>query len=127
MNTTPAGQVGPAIKALYPRQMGALPLLYPILNDLQVRQTVNELAPTEADIDLGRIVVLLTLNRLLAPSRCIKSRTGWPRRCCRRCWASLPSRLTTIGWDGHWTGFIPIWANSGPGSLRGPFRSMIWT
>lgn len=67
MNTTPAGQVGPAIKALYPRQMGALPLLYPILNDLQVRQTVNELAPTEADIDLGRIVVLLTLNRLLAP------------------------------------------------------------
>lgn len=67
MNTTPAGQVGSAIKALYPRQMGALPLLYPILSDLQVRQTVNELAPTEADIDLGRIVVLLTLNRLMSP------------------------------------------------------------
>jgi len=67
MNTTPAGQPGSAIKALHPRQMGALPLLYPILSNLEVRQTVNELVPTEADIDLGRIVVLLTLNRLLAP------------------------------------------------------------
>ncbi len=45
-----------------PRQMGDLPLLYPSLSALEVCQTVNELVPTKADIDL-----LLTLNRLLAP------------------------------------------------------------
>ena len=47
--------------------MGALPILYPILRDLRVRETTNALLPSEADIDLGRIVVLLPLNRLLAP------------------------------------------------------------
>ncbi len=67
MNTITARQPGSAIKALYPRQMGALPLIHPILNELGVRRTVNELVPTAADIDLGRIVVLFTLNRLLAP------------------------------------------------------------
>jgi hypothetical protein len=67
MDTPQAEQLGEAIVALRPRQMGALPLLYPILSALEVRQTVNELVPTEADIDLGRIVLLLTLNRLLAP------------------------------------------------------------
>jgi hypothetical protein len=67
MNTTQAERLGRAIVALRPRQMGALPLLYPILEALRVRQTVNELVSTEADIDLGRVVLLLTLNRLLAP------------------------------------------------------------
>ena len=67
MNTIQAEQLGQAIVALHPRQMGALPLLYPILEALGVRQTVNALAPMEADIDLGRVVLLLTLNRLLAP------------------------------------------------------------
>jgi len=32
--------------ALRPRQMGTLPLLYPILKALGVRQTVNELVST---------------------------------------------------------------------------------
>ncbi len=67
MNTTQAEHLGQAIVALRPRQMGVLPLLYPILEALGVRQTVNELVSTETDIDLGRIVLLLTLNRLLAP------------------------------------------------------------
>lgn len=65
--TTQAEELGGAMVALRPRQIGALPLLYPILEELAVRQVVNELVPTKADIDLGRIVVLLTLNRLLAP------------------------------------------------------------
>ncbi len=47
--------------------MGALPVLYPILRELDVRDTTNALVPSEADIDLGRIVLLLALNRLLAP------------------------------------------------------------
>ncbi len=50
-----------------PRQVGALPLVYPVCETLQIRETINHLHPTRADIDLGRLVVLLTLNRLLAP------------------------------------------------------------
>lgn len=67
MKTLQAEQLGQAIVALHPRQMGALPLLYPILEALGVCQTVNALVPTEADIDRGRVVLLLTINRLLAP------------------------------------------------------------
>lgn len=32
-----------------------------------MRQVTNTLVPSQADIDVGRIVMLLTLNRLLAP------------------------------------------------------------
>lgn len=67
MHIPQAEQLGQAITALHPRQIGAIPLVYPILTDLQVRQTTNELVPSQADIDMGRVVMLLTLNRLLAP------------------------------------------------------------
>ena len=49
------------------RQIGALPVVYPILETLGLREIVNTLCYTRADIDLGRIAELLTLNRLLAP------------------------------------------------------------
>lgn len=49
------------------RQVGAIPLLYPILEGLGVRQTINGLNMTGAEIDLGRMVEVLTLNRLVAP------------------------------------------------------------
>jgi transposase len=55
------------IRRLQTRQIGALPLVYPILTALAIRRTVNELVASEADVDLGQIVVLLVLNRLLAP------------------------------------------------------------
>ena len=67
MHTLQAEQLGQAITSIRPRQMGAIPLVYPILTALQVRQTTNGLVPSQADIDMGRIVMLLTLNRLLAP------------------------------------------------------------
>jgi len=67
METPQAEQLGRAITALRPRQISAVPLIYPILTGLQVRQTTNELVASQADIDLGRIVELLTFNRLLAP------------------------------------------------------------
>ena len=67
MSTAQARQFGQAIRGLHPRQMGALPLIQPILTDLQVRETVNQLLPSQADVDLGQVVVLLVLNRLLAP------------------------------------------------------------
>lgn len=67
MDAPKAQQLTQGITALRPRQIGALPLLYPILDHLQVRQITNALVPSQAEIDLGRIVLLLTLNRLLAP------------------------------------------------------------
>lgn len=65
MDTTSTPDRG--IRCLQTRQIGALPLVYPILTALAVRRTVNELVASEADVDLGQIVVLLVLNRLLAP------------------------------------------------------------
>jgi transposase len=56
-----------AIVSLQPRHIGALPLVWPIMEKLQVRRIVNEVVAGQADIDLGRIVLLLTLNRLLSP------------------------------------------------------------
>lgn len=67
MNPSQAEQLGQALTALHPRQVGAIPLVYPILRELQVCQTTNDLVSSQADIDMGRIVLLLTLNRLLAP------------------------------------------------------------
>jgi len=67
MYTSQAEQMGGAITTLQPRQIGALPLIYPILTALQVRQLTNALVPSQADVDVGRIVEVLTLNRLLAP------------------------------------------------------------
>jgi hypothetical protein len=64
---TQAEQLGRQLITVRPRQIGALPLIYPILSDLTLRQIVNAVVPSQADIDLGQIVVLLTLNRLLAP------------------------------------------------------------
>lgn len=49
------------------RQIGALPVLYPILEALAFQETVNALRPSKAKIDLGRVGLLLTLNRLMAP------------------------------------------------------------
>ena len=77
MDISQAEQLGQAITSLHPRQIGAIPLVYPILTDLGVRQITNALVPTEADIDMGRIVLLLTLNRLLAP-RPLYHVQDWP-------------------------------------------------
>ena len=42
MNTPQAEQLGREIVALRPRQLGAVPLIGPILSALQVRRIVNE-------------------------------------------------------------------------------------
>jgi transposase len=62
-----AEQMGVALSGAVSRQVGAIPVLYPLLEALQVRQTINGLGLNGADIDLGRVVEVLTLNRLLAP------------------------------------------------------------
>lgn len=49
------------------RQIGGLPLFYPLLQALGVREVINDLVTSQADVDLGQVVELLTLNRLLSP------------------------------------------------------------
>jgi transposase len=62
-----AGRIAAATVQSTPRQVGAVPVIYPILEELRVRDTINALRQTGADIDLGRLVEILTLNRLMAP------------------------------------------------------------
>ncbi len=49
------------------RYMGALPVLYGLLEVLDVRQVINRHCPTAADVDHGTVAVVLILNRLVAP------------------------------------------------------------
>lgn len=64
---TLADTVRQAIRRPDALQIGALPLLYPILETLGLRSIVNALCPTQADVDLGLVILLLVLNRLMAP------------------------------------------------------------
>ena len=67
MGVSHAERWGRAITGLHPSRMGALPLVLPILQALQVAPLTNALVPNRSTVDDGRIVVLLILNRLLAP------------------------------------------------------------
>jgi len=53
------------------RQLGALPLLAPIVERLKLRDVVNQRChpqgTTSPDLDLGRVVEVIVFNRLLAP------------------------------------------------------------
>ena len=62
-----AGAVSQAIRQARTLDLGALPLLCPILEALDLRGIVNAVRPTEADLDLGLVTVVLVLNRLMAP------------------------------------------------------------
>ncbi len=64
------------------RQLGALPVLYRLLELLDGRQIINRHCPSAAQVDHGAVVVVLVLNRLLAPRpRSTRWPTGWGRRC----------------------------------------------
>ena len=47
--------------------LGALPVLYALLETLQVRQIINRHCPTHADVDHGTVAIVLVLNRLMLP------------------------------------------------------------
>ena len=49
------------------RQLGALPVLYALLESLQVRQTIRRYCPSSAAVDHGTVALVLILNRLMAP------------------------------------------------------------
>jgi transposase len=49
------------------RQLGALPVLQALLEELQVPETINHYCPTQADVDHGTVALALILNRMTAP------------------------------------------------------------
>jgi transposase len=49
------------------RHLGALPVLYALLEVLQVREIINLHCPTAAEVDHGAVAMVLILNRLMAP------------------------------------------------------------
>ena len=49
------------------RNVGALPILYRLLEILNVRQIINRHCPSAAQVDHGAVVLALVLNRLSAP------------------------------------------------------------
>jgi hypothetical protein len=55
------------IQAQLRRHLGALPVLYALLEVLQVREIINRHCPTTAEVDHGTVAMVLILNRLMAP------------------------------------------------------------
>jgi hypothetical protein len=49
------------------RHLGALPVLYALLDTLQVRHIINDYCPTRAEVDHGTVALVLILNRLTMP------------------------------------------------------------
>ena len=48
-------------------QLGALPVLYALLETLRVRQIINRHCPTRSEVDHGTVALVLLLNRLMLP------------------------------------------------------------
>jgi transposase len=49
------------------RNLGALPVLYAVLDLLHVEEIINRHCPTEVEVSHGVVAVVLILNRLMAP------------------------------------------------------------
>jgi transposase len=49
------------------RYLGALPVLYTVLKELQVEETVNQYCPSRSEVSHGTVALVLVLNRLHAP------------------------------------------------------------
>ena len=49
------------------KQLGALPVLYALLETLNVRDIINRQCPTRAEVDHGTVALVLILNRLMFP------------------------------------------------------------
>ena len=49
------------------RYLGALPVLYALLEVLRVREIINRHCPTKAEVDHGTVAMVLILNRLMMP------------------------------------------------------------
>lgn len=54
-------------QAQYRQHLGSLPVLYALLETLQVRTIINRYCPTRAQVDHGTVALVLVLNRLSMP------------------------------------------------------------
>jgi hypothetical protein len=54
-------------QAQFRRHLGALPVLYALLETLQVRAIINRYCPTRSKVDHGAVALVLILNRLTLP------------------------------------------------------------
>lgn len=81
--TSPSGQAAAfeaAVQEQIVKFLGAIPLLLPFFERLGLREIVNRyLGPTEAEHDPGLVVLILGLNRLLAPSPLVHVETWLAR------------------------------------------------
>jgi len=48
-------------------QIGAIPVLYALLETLEVRRIINRYCPTRGDVDHGAVSLVLIINRLMFP------------------------------------------------------------
>ncbi len=53
-------------------QLGALPVLYAVLDVLQVQAIINRYCPNQREVDNGTVALVLILNRLMAPRPLVK-------------------------------------------------------
>ena len=49
------------------QQLGALPVLYGLLEVLRIREIINRHCPARAEVDHGTVALVLVLNRLMVP------------------------------------------------------------
>jgi hypothetical protein len=49
------------------RWLGAIPVLMPIFQNLDVVSIINRYCPCQADVDEGTVALVLALNRLMSP------------------------------------------------------------
>jgi len=64
---TLADLIGVLTRRCVGRYLGALPVLYALLDRLQVRDIINRYCPTASPVEHGVVAVVLVLNRLIAP------------------------------------------------------------
>jgi len=55
------------IQSQYRYKLGALPVLYALLEILEVRESINRHCQSKAEVDHGRVALVLVLNRLMLP------------------------------------------------------------
>lgn len=58
------------------RYLGAVPVLYTMLSELKVEETINQYCPSRSEVSHGTVAVVLVLNRLHAP-RALWRVTDW--------------------------------------------------
>ena len=66
-NVCQAATFEQTIRVQIAHQLGAAPLLLPLLEDLRVPDIVNQFCPNRSDVDTGTIAIGMVLNRLMAP------------------------------------------------------------